>query len=142
MRLWSRVLATLEGVGIALDAIRSNKVRAGLTIMGVAVGVFVVVGMGAAIHGISESFRSDVNEMGAATFMVRRRGIGINSCDGTDETCADRRNPPVTLAEWRLIRDLPSVQAAVPMMFGGVSVKFYDRDLSSVNMEAYGPQWL
>jgi putative ABC transport system permease protein len=142
MRLWSRVLATLEGVGIALDAIRSNKVRAGLTIMGVAVGVFVVVGMGAAIHGISESFRSDVNEMGAATFMVRRRGIGINSCDGTDETCADRRNPPVTLAEWRLIRDLPSVQAAVPMMFSGVSVKFYDRDLSSVNMEAYGPQWL
>jgi putative ABC transport system permease protein len=110
--------------------------------MGVAVGVFVVVGMGAAIHGISESFRSDVNEMGAATFMVRRRGIGINSCDGTDETCADRRNPPVTLAEWRLIRDLPSVQAAVPMMFSGVSVKFYDRDLSSVNLEEYGPQWL
>jgi putative ABC transport system permease protein len=142
MRIWSRLLATLEGVGIALDAIKSNKVRAGLTIMGVAVGVFVVVGMGAAIHGISESFRSDVNEMGAATFMVRRRGIGLNSCDGTDETCADRRNPPVTLAEWRLIRDLPSVQAAVPMMFSGVRVKFYDRDLSSVNLEAYGPQWL
>jgi putative ABC transport system permease protein len=142
MRIWSRILATLEGVGIALEAIKSNKVRAGLTIMGVAVGVFVVVGMGAAIHGISESFRSDVNEMGAATFMVRRRGIGINSCDGTDETCADRRNPPVTLAEWRLIRDLPSVQAAVPMMFGGIAVKFHDRDLSSVNMEAYGPQWL
>jgi putative ABC transport system permease protein len=136
------LLATLEGVGIALDAIKSNKVRAGLTIMGVAVGVFVVVGMGAAIHGISESFRSDVNEMGAATFMVRRRGIGLNSCDGTDETCADRRNPPVTLAEWRLIRDLPSVQAAVPMMFSGVRVKFFDRDLSSVNLEAYGPQWL
>ena len=142
MRIWSRLLATLEGVGIALDAIKSNKVRAGLTIMGVAVGVFVVVGMGAAIHGISESFRSDVNEMGAATFMVRRRGIGLNSCDGTDETCADRRNPPVTLAEWRLIRDLPSVQAAVPMMFSGVRVKFFDRDLSSVNLEAYGPQWL
>lgn len=142
MRLWSRVLATLEGVGIALDAIRSNKVRAGLTIMGVAVGVFVVVGMGATIHGISQSFRSDVNEMGAATFMVRRRGIGINSCDGSDETCADRRNPPVTLAEWRLIAALPSVKAAVPMMFGGMRVKYHDRSLSSVNYEAYGPQWL
>ena len=82
MRLWSRVLTSIEGVGIALDAIRSNKVRAALTIMGVAVGVFVVVGMGAAIHGISASFESDVNEMGASTFMVRRRGIGINSCDG------------------------------------------------------------
>ena len=123
MRLWSRVLSSIEGVGIALDAIRSNKVRAALTIMGVAVGVFVVVGMGAAIHGISASFESDVNEMGASTFMVRRRGIGINSCDGSDDTCADRRNPPVTLAEWRLIKALPSVQAAVPMFFGGMSVE-------------------
>jgi len=142
MRLWSRIVATFEGVGIALDAIRSNKVRAGLTIMGVAVGVFVVVGMGATIHGISESFRSDVNEMGASTFMVRRRGIGINTCDGSDESCPDRRNPPVTLAEWRLIADLPSVQAAVPWFFGGTSVKYHDRNLSSVNYESYGPQWL
>jgi putative ABC transport system permease protein len=86
MRIWARIVTTLEGVGIALDAIRSNKVRAALTIMGVAVGVFVVVGMGAAIHGISASFESDVNSMGASTFMVRRRGIGINSCDGSDDT--------------------------------------------------------
>ena len=142
MRLWSRVLTTMEGVGIALDAIRSNKVRAALTILGVAVGVFVVVGMGAAIHGISASFESDVNEMGASTFMVRRRGIGINSCDGSDDTCADRRNPPVTLAEWRIIKDLPGVQAAVPMFFGGMSVKYYDRHLTSVNYEAYGVQWM
>ena len=32
-----------EGIGIALDSIKSNRVRAGLTILGVAVGVFVVV---------------------------------------------------------------------------------------------------
>ena len=38
-----------EGVGIAFDAIRANKVRAGLTIMGVAVGVFVVVAMSATV---------------------------------------------------------------------------------------------
>jgi putative ABC transport system permease protein len=80
--------------------------------------------------------------MGASTFMVRRRGIGINSCDGSDDTCADRRNPPVTLAEWRLVRELPSVQAAVPMFFGGLGVKYHDRNLTSVNFEAYGVQWL
>ena len=28
------------------------------------------------------------------------------------------------------------------MFFGGMSVKRIDRDLSSVNYEAYGPQWL
>ena len=44
-----------EGVGIAFDAIRANKVRAGLTILGIAVGVFVVVVISAAIHGINAS---------------------------------------------------------------------------------------
>ena len=37
------LLLVLEGVGMALEAIRGNKVRAGLTILGVSVGVFVVV---------------------------------------------------------------------------------------------------
>ena len=36
------IASVFEGVGIAFDAIRANKVRASLTIMGVAVGVFVV----------------------------------------------------------------------------------------------------
>lgn len=142
MRLRNRLFTTFEGVGIALDAIRANKVRAALTIMGVAVGVFVVVAMGATIHGISASFESDVNEMGAETFMVRRRGIGINSCDGSDDQCPERRNPPVTLREWELLRDLPSVQAAVPIYFGGVSLRYHDRLLSGVNYEAYGPEWM
>ena len=41
--VFPRLTVALEGVGIAFDAIRANKVRAGLTIMGVAIGVFVVV---------------------------------------------------------------------------------------------------
>ena len=40
----------------AFDVIRANKVRAGLTIMGVAVGVFVVVAMSAVVRGVNESF--------------------------------------------------------------------------------------
>ena len=142
MRLRNRLFTTFEGVGIALDAIRSNKVRAALTILGVAVGVFVVVAMGATIHGISASFAADVSEMGAQTFMVRRRGISISGCDGTDEQCPERRNPPITLREWEVVKDLPSVQAAVPTYFGGVSLRYHDRLLSGVNYEAHGPQWM
>ena len=39
-----------EGVTIALESIRANKVRAGLTILGIAVGVFVVVVISAAVE--------------------------------------------------------------------------------------------
>ena len=38
----------LEGSAIALDSIRANKVRAALTILGVAIGVTVVIAMASA----------------------------------------------------------------------------------------------
>src|SRR5215211_1372753 len=100
MRLIDRIVMSLEGVGIAFEAIRANKVRASLTIAGVAVGVFVVVAMAATVHGIRESFQGDLDQFGATAFQVRRRGIGFNACDGTDETCPDRRNPAISLGEW------------------------------------------
>ena len=51
-----------EGVVIAIDALRANKVRAALTILGIAIGVFVVVLMSAAIHGINSSVAAGVRE--------------------------------------------------------------------------------
>lgn len=142
MRLSARLLATAEGVLIAFDAIRSNRVRAALTIMGVAVGVFVVVAMGATIRGISQSFQKDLDEFGATTFSVRRRGIGIRGCDGSDESCPERRNPPITLDEVKAIGQLPTVEEAVPWLFGGASIRYREKYLSSVNFEGYGPRWL
>jgi putative ABC transport system permease protein len=54
-----RIFSLFEGVTIALDSLRANKVRAALTILGVAVGVFVVVVISAAIHGINASVAKD-----------------------------------------------------------------------------------
>src|SRR4026208_550353 len=89
-----------EGVGIAFDAIRANKVRAALTILGVAVGVFVVVAMSAAVHGINSGAAPACDSIGPTSFYVYRVPIALgNVCDGSDETCPWRRNPPVTIEE-------------------------------------------
>src|SRR5215212_4419696 len=102
----------LEGVVIAFDAIRQNKVRAALTILGVAVGVFVVVAMSAAVHGINASVARDLESIGPTSFYVYRIPISIgNVCDGSDETCPWRRNPPVTVDEAAAIGRLASVGA-------------------------------
>ncbi len=142
MRLIDRVLIALEGIGIALDAIRANRVRAALTIAGVAVGVFVVVAMGATVHGIRQSFQSDLDEFGATTFQVRRRGIGFNSCDGTDDTCPDRRNPAITLGEWRAIRELPEIETATAWLFGTSSFTWRDRVVKNVSYDAQSADWI
>ena len=107
MRILTPFAMAFEGVGIALDALRSNKVRAGLTIMGVALGVFVVVAMSSIVQGINESFRRDVEAAGPTSFFVYRRPIGgFNVCDGTDETCPERRNPAISMDEVALIERL------------------------------------
>src|SRR3954470_10378881 len=98
-----------EGVTIALDSIRANKVRAGLTILGIAVGVFVVVVISAAVHGINDSVAKDLESTGPTTFFISRYPITFEACDGTDATCKWLRNPKLTLNDVALIERLPSV---------------------------------
>lgn len=142
MRLWDKVLMSLEGVGMALDSLRANKVRAALTISGVAVGVFVVVAMGATVHGVRMSFQSDMDEFGTATFQVRRRNPGFNACNPTSEACPERRYPGVSLPEWRALQQLPEVESAMAWLFGGGTVTYRDRIVKNVGYDAQSTEWI
>ena len=142
MRFFARLIQSLEGVLIALEAIKSNKFRAFLTIGGVAIGVFVVVAMAATVHGITKSFQSDVEDFGATSFQVRRRDINLGGCDGTDESCPDRRNPAVTPDEAEAIRRLPGVQAVTEIWGDQKSFQYHDRFLSAVGYDAMSDQWI
>jgi putative ABC transport system permease protein len=143
MSLSSKIFNITEGVGIAFDAIRSNKVRAALTILGVAVGVFVVVALSAAIHGINASVAKDLESAGPTSFFVYRRPVSLTSvCDGTDETCPERRNPAITLDEADAIARLPEVLAVTPHVGGGSRVRYKDREQPQVGVDAYTATWL
>lgn len=143
MRLTDRLFALFEGVGIALEAIRSNRVRAALTIGGVAIGVFVVVAMAAAVHGITASFRQDVEAIGATSFQVTRRlSVGPSACDGSDENCPDRRNPAITAEDAELIRRLPGVFSVTEMASGQGAFRYRSQELGSVGYDAVSPTWL
>ena len=131
----------LEGVTIALEALRSNKARAGLTIMGVALGVFVVVAMSSVVRGINESFRRDLEAAGPTSFYVYRRPIGgFNSCDGTVETCPERRNPAITLDEVATLERLTSIRAVTSHVGTGAKFRYKDKVMSA-GMEVYTPNW-
>jgi putative ABC transport system permease protein len=139
--LVARGSAVFEGVAIAIDALRSNKVRAGLTILGIAVGVFVVVAMAAAIHGINVSVAHDIEAAGATTFFVERYPVGFNTCDGTDEVCPWIHDPPLRLGEAAALGRLPSLAGfTVEIDFAG-SFKYADRTLPAAQIEAFTPGW-
>jgi len=142
MRMIDRLLMALEGIGMALESMRANKVRAALTIAGVAIGVFVVVAMGATVNGIRQSFQSDLDEFGATSFQVRRRGVGFNACDGTDDTCPERRNPAITLGEWNDIKNLPEVETATAWLSGQTTFEYRDRQIKNVGYDAQSTDWI
>ena len=141
MAVSARISALLEGVSIALDAIRTNKVRAALTILGIAVGVFSVTAMAAMINGINESVAKDIQSAGATTFFVTRWPVGFNSCDGTDEMCPWRHNPGTSFPEMTAIGRLPTIQGVKGELdFNGV-FKYGDRALPSAQLTGYTPGW-
>ena len=141
MHLMNRIVLALEGVTLAIESMQANKVRALLTIMGVAVGVFVVVALSSVVRGIKESFARDVEAAGPTSFFIYRRNIAaFQSCDGTDETCPDRRNPAITIDEANAIERLPSILAVTSHVANGGVFKYRDRQLNA-GMEAYTPNW-
>jgi putative ABC transport system permease protein len=141
MSIGPKLLSVLEGVKIALDALRANKVRAGLTIMGVAVGVFVVVALSSVVSGVNESFARDVEAAGPTSFFVYRRPINaFQACDGTDETCPERRNPMITMDEVKMLERLPTIQSITAHVATGARFRYNDRQLDA-GIEAYTPNW-
>lgn len=139
---WStRLYAFTEGVRIALDAIRANKVRAALTIMGIAVGVLVVVVMSAAVHGINASVAREFEATGPTTFFVSRYPISFEACDGSGDTCKWLSNPPITFGEVAALKRLPGVAVVGAQMNWGGQVKYRDRTIPSAPIEAFTGEW-
>ena len=141
MRMSAGMMAMAEGVGIAIDAIRANKSRAGLTILGVAIGVFVVVAMSSVVRGINESFARDLEAAGPTSFFVYRRAdFGPSGCDGSDETCPSRRNPGLTMAEAEAIARMPTIRSVTVHLGTGASFRYKDRSLGA-GLEVYTANW-
>src|SRR5436189_2320785 len=136
-----RLFGMREGVTIALDSIRANKVRAGLTILGIAVGVFVVVVISAAVHGINASVAKDLESTGPTTFFVSRFPISFEACDGTDETCKFFRNPRLTLADVDALQRLPTVRTAGARLDTQRAIAYKDRRIRSVDVNAFTGNW-
>ena len=139
--LAQRAYYIVEGVRIAFEALKANRVRAGLTILGIAVGVFVVVVISAAVHGINLSVAKDLESTGPTTFYVQRYPITFEACDGSGDTCKWLQNPPITFAEMEALKRLEGAAEVGAATFWAGSVKYRDRQLPSASIESYTGNW-
>ena len=83
MALSNRQLKNIvrESVQMSLDAIKQNKLRSILTLLGISVGIFSVISVMTAIKTLENSIESGLNVFGTNTFMVTKSPaiqFGIN----------------------------------------------------------------
>jgi putative ABC transport system permease protein len=107
-----RIESLQEGAKLALDQIRANKFRSGLTILGIVVGVATVMAMSAMIQGIRSSIVDEMEAVGPQNFMVARfnfNDVRLVNHDGPPWGS----NPALTVEEARRIRQLPAIRSTI-----------------------------
>jgi putative ABC transport system permease protein len=61
-----------ESIGMAFNAIRVNKLRSVLTLLGIGVGVFSIIGVMTALGVLQNAIESGVSQLGANTFQIQK----------------------------------------------------------------------
>jgi putative ABC transport system permease protein len=100
----------------ALESLNGNKMRSGLTVLGIVIGVAAVIAMLSVGRGAEESITGSIS------------GIGTNLLFVFQSFSEEVRNPkPLTLGDAQAIGDpfqAPSVQAVAPALQGNGEVAF------------------
>jgi putative ABC transport system permease protein len=115
----------------ALESLNSNKLRSGLTVLGIVIGVGAVIILLAVGNGAQSSITGSINGIGTNLLFVFR-GSASNAVV----------NPkPLTLEDAQAIQDqAPSVAAVAPILQGNVTVSFSGESKDTTLVGAT-PEW-
>ena len=122
----------IEGLGIAWDAIRANKMRSGLTTLGIIIGIVTVTLMGTAIDSMNRAFHKSISFIGADTLYVNRVGWVFNS-DIDWQKMMHRHD--ITMEQVRAVeREMTGVLGVAPRVDTGQTVRYKGKSASGVHV--------
>ncbi len=137
----NKLATLLEGVRIAFEALRANKLRASLTILGVSIGVAVVVAMASVITGIRSSITESFSAAGPRNFVVMPFDLtGIRISEGPDRP-PWWDNPEITDAEVNRVHALPAVHSATAAINFQILMSYGGDRVNGVECRGFSSEW-
>jgi putative ABC transport system permease protein len=128
---------TRESVKMALDTLKVNKVRSGLTILGIVIGVTTVITISSVINGVNNRVSDFVTSMGSNVFWVYH--IPVMGVEPTTEQLTRKK---LSLEDVTALNTLPHVvaadgafQHAGQFRVGAVSVKYQGRKVAGTILQ-------
>jgi putative ABC transport system permease protein len=129
-----------EGLGIAWDAIRANKMRSVLTTLGIIIGIVTVTLMGTAIEGMNQAFHKSISIMGADMLYVNRFAWLTHS---EAEWLKGQKRREITLDQARRVeKEMTMARAVAPVVGMNQSVTYKDKSASNVQIMGSSDQFL
>ncbi len=117
-----------EGLLIAFRALRANKIRSILTMLGIFIGITVVVLMSTAIKGIDNSFQRGISALGSDVLYISKWEWFSNT-----DWWRLRNRKNIDMAEFEKFKDLAKLPLAVaPTTNSNRTVKYKDRRVENV----------
>jgi putative ABC transport system permease protein len=103
-----------EVVVMALDTVRTNKMRSGLTVLGVVIGITSIVGMTSLIRGFDQSLRDMFRAIGPNTIFLQRFGATSIGADFRELL----KRPILTVSDARAIEEQTTTLRLVDIELG------------------------
>ena len=105
--------AFYENLKMALETLRTHKLRSFLTVFGVMVGVITAMLFSSIITAINVSVEKEVESFGTRSIFLYKMNIGIRTSQPTRE---ERMRKPLTMDDAEAISRLSSVEVSVPFL--------------------------
>ncbi len=127
-----------ESARMALETLRANKLRSGLTILGIVIGVATVITLSSFINGLNRNIGNLVASFGTDVYWVFR--FPVIAVKPTAEMLARKQ---LTMGDAEALAKLPHVTAVAPQLryedyslgLGNVAVKYKNRQVQHTILE-------
>jgi len=129
-----------ESIGISIAAIRANKLRSALTLLGIIIGVMTIIAMQSLITGLRNSVKQQVSVLGANVFQVQKY-----PAIRTGDLSKYRNRKNLTVEEAEAVRKYVSAASAVgaEVWTFGREIRYKDKKtLPTIHVAGVTPEFL